>query len=310
MSSRNCDAKRPTLLRALLKLPDLLENIGYSVVIPTRTPSAHIRQLIYLALWPLAALSSSGKLKGLDNGKEKEVDPFSIVIKSPSKTKRSNKDRRPEDEFVPPSSEAIERSWRLLHAYSLTYPPELLLRAIPCYPLRDSEVASVPREIDAGVPWQISTGEDMDSILSKVAVILKEQKDCWGLLRPGVVAPPKDDSSPAQKRQPVPPLSSDEEDESSVPALIGTHSWPLLEWLITLFEKDQELADVTRSGTGLANIARKLEMLTSILQIASQCFFYRRSSLQAQIMSSAQTSIQSSMSSSFAMNKVMNDTKI
>jgi hypothetical protein len=94
----------------------------------------------------------------------------------------------------------------------------------------------------------------MDSILSKVAVVLKELKDCWSLLRPGVVAP-KVDSSSAQERRSVHPLSSDDEDESSVPALIGTQSWRLLEWLIKLFEKDQELIDATRTGIEPENIA-------------------------------------------------------
>ena len=176
----------------------------------------------------------------------KEVDAIFLGAVSPGKPLRRNK--LPKNDFVPPSKEAIERTWHLLRAYVLTYSPEILLRAIPCYPLKDAEASHIPRTPELGLPWKLTLGEeDLDSGVAKVAVSLKEHKDCWSLLRPGVIA--FEDN--ANTRDPFAmPSEDDDEEDVSIPlqSVVAEHSWRLLEWFVELFEKDQELVGPDRSG--------------------------------------------------------------
>ena len=176
----------------------------------------------------------------------KEADAIFLGAVSPGKPLRRNK--LPKNDFVPPSKEAIERTWHLLRAYVLTYSPEILLRAIPCYPLKDAEASHIPRTPELDLPWKLTLGEeDLDSGVAKVAVSLKEHKDCWSLLRPGVIA--FEDN--ANTRDPFAmPSEDDDEEDVSIPlqSVVAEHSWRLLEWFVELFEKDQELVGPDRSG--------------------------------------------------------------
>ena len=114
--------------------------------------------------------------------------------------------------------------------------PEALLRAIPYYPLSDSELSEAPRKIRKGTfseQTSFATHEEKDSFLEKRAEdSLRSCRDCWDLLRPDVV-----------ERLDNQDKSSAESEDDALSSCIGRYSWPLLEWLVCLFEKDQILGN-------------------------------------------------------------------
>lgn len=196
---------------------------------------AHIRQLIYISLYP----PPPSKAAAGDKGKRKES---TIISGSPSKQIQAARRLQKQALFPPP--EATEAAKELLHQYAIdSISPEALLRAVPCFPLSEAELESAPRPIKEEMFFGNSdVFEDMDSYVAKQAARLKQCKDCWDILRKDIVT--RQDLALLQKGDPF--LDEDAEDETEEAdlssAVLGRHSWHLLEWFILLFEKDEALA--------------------------------------------------------------------
>ncbi|KAL5485088.1 hypothetical protein ACEPAI_7730 [Sanghuangporus weigelae] len=199
-----------------------------------RPSPAHIRQLIYISLYPPPLLKDPAK----DKGKRREV---SVVSGSPSK--QIQQARRLQKQALFPPPEATEAAKELLHQLAIdSISPEALMRAIPCYRPTQAELDDTPRPIKSNMFFgNFEIAEDMDSYLSKQASKLKECKDCWSMLRKGVVT--RQDAALVRIEDPF--LDADFEDDNdeseSSEAIVGRYSWHLLEWFIQLFEKDQAL---------------------------------------------------------------------
>ena len=114
------------------------------------------------------------------------------------------------------------------------------MRAIPCYRPSQAELDDAPRPIKENMFFgNFEAAEDMDSYLSKQASKLKECKDCWSMLRKGVVT--RQDAALVRTEDPF--LDGDVEDgndeSETSESIVGKYSWRLLEWFVLLFEKDQ-----------------------------------------------------------------------
>ncbi|KAK0465631.1 uncharacterized protein EV420DRAFT_1637754 [Desarmillaria tabescens] len=142
----------------------------------------------------------------------REVD----VTASPSKIKQGVTFRL--------TTTAIRSAQRLLLSFALTNTPKGLFRTIPGY---DEEVPS--------------TEGDDDSVVARDSQCITRSKNCWSLLKPGFIkcstSAPQSNGSKRRRSQ------HDEEDGS----VVSENAWSTLEWFITIFEKDESMAEVGQS---------------------------------------------------------------
>ncbi|KAG7088370.1 hypothetical protein E1B28_012373 [Marasmius oreades] len=120
------------------------------------------------------------------------------------------------------SLEASLAAQRTLFAFAQTNSLEAIFNALP----------SLSRTEDA-------TGSIEDSPLAIEALCISRCKSCWNLLSPGLIQPTAEQFH--VKRYP----SSDSEEDDLEP-VVADHAWPVLKWLIFLFEHDE--ARMERKG--------------------------------------------------------------
>ncbi|PFH53790.1 hypothetical protein AMATHDRAFT_38604 [Amanita thiersii Skay4041] len=181
----------------------------------SRPPSlSHIRQLIYIALHPLSTPKT-------DKAQNKSI------YDTPTK--------QPAHHVIPShlSPSAVMAAQQLLMSFAVTHPPSYLAPALPSY----CSIDRVGRKLidDPG-----------DSDISKESVCINEAKDCWALLIEGFLSRGKAlFSTPRNKGRRR--RGSTEDDVFLVPAhqsvehaIIGDASWPVLDWILTLFERDEQ----------------------------------------------------------------------
>lgn len=144
-----------------------------------------------------------------------------------------------------PTAVASEAAQRLLKAYVRTNTPESLLRALPNYGLSDlpglGNVLSSP----------ITADDDSDSEIAHFSRRVRDAKNCWEIMREcffkrdGLGGDTATSTARRSKRGQRGALSDEENESLGVPAPVSQHAWPVLDWLLTCFEKD-EAAVVTR----------------------------------------------------------------
>jgi hypothetical protein len=189
--------------------------------------SSHIRQLLFIVLY--SSPTPDGRERGSDN-------PV-------SGSKQQQKS------IYIPTSEARDSAIRLLMSFSITNTPNSLLRALPGYPDPADDSNSIP---DLG-------DDDEDSPVGKEASRLKDGKGCWSVLKSGfikrqdlamLVASPKKKGN--KRRQ-----DSFEDDifntseSTEPPSVVSENAWPVLDWLIGLFEKDEAITE--NAGLGASS---------------------------------------------------------
>lgn len=84
------------------------------------------------------------------------------------------------------------------------------------------------KDVDPFGQEQLLIEPEDNSPLRDELLAMQALKDCWGLMRDGFVRRKRLDQSHL-------------EDESVGPggAVVGPYAWPVLEWLIQVFEKDE-----------------------------------------------------------------------
>jgi hypothetical protein len=123
-----------------------------------------------------------------------------------------------------------------------------LLRALPAY--RDpNDADDVPPDFDPELP------SDVDSFVASEAIRLKNCKNCWNILKSGFIKSLADGSftvpgSPRKRRRGNATAAdfspANEEDTSLV---VGENAWPILDWLLVLFEKDESMTEASQQGS-------------------------------------------------------------
>jgi len=115
--------------------------------------------------------------------------------------------------------------------------PEGLGRALPSY--------AAPKDVP---------GDYLDSLLAKQALCIKNAKHCWELVEEGFlsrnrnqfVTSPKGKSKLRRERSIGEAIFSPS--VSATPSAVGDDAWPFLEWLVALFERDEELREQKEQG--------------------------------------------------------------
>ena len=163
--------------------------------------SSHIHQLIYLSLQPLPTYSSVNDALN------------SEIPSSPSKYTKKH--------VI--SAAAIQSAQRLLVSYAITNSPSTLAYALPSYEKADELIDVVYGE----------------SVIGAEAACIPKARHCWEILMEGftqrqkrVLLTPKGKGKNRTHmfEQPFQPEGR---------AAVGTNSWPVLDWLLLIFEQDE-----------------------------------------------------------------------
>lgn len=138
-----------------------------------------------------------------------------------------------------PSAQATEAALRLLTSFALTNRPSSLARALP-------ESVNISEWHQRQM--KIEESEEQDSFIAQESMRIKGAKDVWALLKGGAVQRkavlPMTPKRKGSKRRSE--LDHNQEDlpldvENS--ATVGENAWPILDWLLMLFEKDETLSE-------------------------------------------------------------------
>lgn len=136
-----------------------------------------------------------------------------------------------------PSGTAVLASHRLLMSFAMTNSSGALARALPHY--EDPSKYDPPFEDDPG-----------DSVIGKEAMCIPQAKNCWSILSQDFVRRQRQTFlSPSKGKKRV-QVWDDEVPEypNEGPSVVGENSWAALDWLLVLFERDQESVTASERG--------------------------------------------------------------
>ncbi|KAF8135683.1 hypothetical protein EV363DRAFT_1447459 [Boletus edulis] len=196
-----------------------------------KPPPDHIRQLLYIALFP-------PPLPANDQTTQQAQFPPTPVKGSPTKQKPT----LPKASLSPSVVES-ETAQRILFSFLATNSPASLFRALPRYPLHDAADTDL-------LPESSRNGHDEDSLIARESLCLRDCKNCWAILKQGFIQ--RKQLLPQNSRQKRGRGAYDLEDAVldqgyDTPAVVAEHAWPIFQWLLSLFEKD-ELLKSQKSG--------------------------------------------------------------
>ncbi|KAI0051833.1 hypothetical protein FA95DRAFT_1602329 [Auriscalpium vulgare] len=191
----------------------VLDELLVQNYMPSRS---HVRQLLYIALYPSVRRARNNHDAG-----------------APSKTSssKSNSD-------LTPSPSATVAAQRSLMLTASSYTPAALLRALPSHADRNDMARS-------GLPEAEDEAEEAveyDSFIAGEAQRFQQCKDVWQILKQGFVplvaeGPGIPPASPSKRRR------GDAQAYHTLPhddSPVSSDAWPILNWLLTLFERDEK----------------------------------------------------------------------
>jgi hypothetical protein len=185
---------------------------------------SHVRQLLYIALYPPSPTRIYHKSTQESPSKLSSRHAYSALLPSPS------------------ASELAKRTLRVLADVNS---PASLLRALPAYP--DPNNASP--DFDPELP------SDADSFVASEAIRLRNCKNCWNILKFGFIQSLADGSSIVQgslrkrRRGNTTAADLDPVNEEETSLVVGENAWPVLDWLLVLFEKDESMTEASLQGS-------------------------------------------------------------
>lgn len=194
-----------------------------------KPPPDIIRQLLYIALYPPPCHTGDEQ--------EQTQRPLSPVKGSPSKQKQL----LPKISFAPTVT-ASGAAQKLLFSFLRTNSPDTLFRGLPKY-------AAVAANECATRSEAVDKDYDQDSPIAREAMCIKDCKYCWAIVREGFIQRGKFTPLPEErrKRQTKPAVGSADDDSDNAcnpaPAVVAEHAWPVLDWLLRLFERDEILTE-------------------------------------------------------------------
>lgn len=212
-----------------------LHVLTYTPVIH-RLNRSHIRQLLYLALYPPApSFQNDGDTK---NGKD------AGLLSSPSKLHAKH-----QNSIMIPTPPATNAAQDLLMSFSRTNTPESLFRALPSY------VSSGTDNTFGDTQQNISEGDEYeDSTLARQSRRIKEARNCWEILKDGFIQPKVDlPTSPRPRRRKTRHNDDDDESDIDIPDMnelhiVAAHAWPVLHWIVSVLEKDEDVTEGNGQG--------------------------------------------------------------
>lgn len=201
--------------------------------------SAHIRQTVCIALGVPGALRASAAVPGKQAGRGTNFGETSFLPDDLPDTFETAPRYSPL-----PSQQAIDAARTLLFSFASTNSPASLLRAFPSYPFSPDSSGIRGRIEGADIDLD---GED--STIARVASLsVRSATNVWAMLRPGFVrwdiaVTEAEGKGKGTKRQPAKPKQEAYEDGEDLSAPVGEGAWAVLEWLISVFERDAEMTE-------------------------------------------------------------------
>lgn len=194
-----------------------------------KPPPDIIRQLLYIALYP----------PPFHTGDEQEQTqrPLSPAKGSPSKQKQL----LPKISFAPTVT-ASGAAQKLLSSFLRTNSPDTLFRGLPKYAVATANECATRSEA-------VDKEYDQDSPIAREAMCLKHCKHCWAIVKEGFIqrgkfAPLPEERGKRQTKPTVGPADDDSDNACNpAPAVVAEHAWPVLDWLLRLFERDEILTE-------------------------------------------------------------------
>ncbi|KAG6900499.1 hypothetical protein C0993_009809 [Termitomyces sp. T159_Od127] len=184
---------------------------------PTYKPTtSHIRQLLYIALQPEHPPS---------------VHELVVADVLPSPSKATVKKRIP-------SGGAVLAARRLLNSFAITNAPEAIAAALPSYDRRRD--MSVTQAGDDG---------SLESVIGPQSMCISRAESCWSILAQGFTQRGQTcsvSSNNEKERSYI--LDEDDSPNDLESMVVGDNAWPILDWLLLLFEQDEMLAHSHASG--------------------------------------------------------------
>lgn len=182
----------------------------------------HILHLIFIALHPI----QESQL----NEDEAHLDPKALLMQSPRKMIKHSR------ASLTLSSSAVIASQQLLMSLIATNSPKYIGTALPYYP----ETKNDP-------PMEFPFSE---SLIFNQAVAIKHSKNCWEILKSSFKArtthllntPNAKGKGKQSSRLRFVEPSYNDNDGGDI-KIVSDDSWFVLEWLITLFEKDADTTE-------------------------------------------------------------------
>ncbi|KAF9454006.1 hypothetical protein P691DRAFT_811791 [Macrolepiota fuliginosa MF-IS2] len=178
----------------------------------------HLRQVIYISLQSTKDLAT-----------QHEID--TSIQASPSKLVKQHQYQMSLN-LIPPK--AVYDAQKLLMAYLLSSTPAALGRALP---QRRSLIPPPP------------VHNEGDSTVARRAACIIQCRDCWEMLhtnfllrQSAVPSAPKVKLKRQSEHIGYSKLDSTDLNASS-PVVVTEDAWPLMEWLVSLFERDEELSE-------------------------------------------------------------------
>lgn len=150
-----------------------------------------------------------------------------------------------------------------LRSFHTAYKASTILNELPSYGPRLDPSLQITDDVSI---------EEADSLLSQEAERIRDCKDCWQFLRADFVCPVKD-AKRADRNDPLDDgqaSHSFDEGGDLVIDVVGATAWPVLGWLLTMFERDQY--DTLHSGQGDW-------VLPSCISCVNLSTFYQQSSI-------------------------------
>jgi hypothetical protein len=158
-----------------------------------------MRQLLFMALYPPP-----------ETKENVHIDPASP--RKAAKQQRST---------PYPSQAATVASQRLLTSLAITNSPTVLFRGLPCYSSDNQE----------------TTNEEEYSLIAREARCIENSKNCWAILAEGFIQRKQlVCSTPKGKNAANREVSVDIGEELGC---VADTAWPVLDWMITVFELDE-----------------------------------------------------------------------
>jgi hypothetical protein len=195
---------------------------------------SHVRQLLYIALYPpTPGPRTSHRASQESPSKLSSRHAYSALL---------------------PSSRSSELAKRTLRVLADVNSPTSLLRALPAYPNpNDAD--------DAASNPEPELPSDLDSFVASEAVRFRNCKNCWNILKSGFIKSLADSSStvlasPRKRRRGN--ASATEHslvDEEETSLVVGENAWPVLDWLLVLFEKDESMTEASRQGRKYCHVS-------------------------------------------------------
>ncbi|KAF5385121.1 hypothetical protein D9615_000897 [Tricholomella constricta] len=175
---------------------------------------SHVRQLIYIALQP-------------EHPPAVKEMASTDVPSSPSKAALKK---------GIPSGPAVHAARRLLSSYAITNLPATIARALPCY--EDPRKDQGPHNLDGS----------LESVIGPQSMCIPMAKSCWHILTEDFTQHGPSYSLPSGKGKKRAHHSDSADEAITGNAVVGPDAWPVLDWLLLLFEQDEMLTAACGSG--------------------------------------------------------------